>query len=498
MPLLQRIRFPESSSLQPLYYRIEGAWEFFHDSYVLGKGAVCVLDSFYNACFIGRGGWPESVGTLTCRLCLTGDFDVSIVFRALDGRETVLETRQCLGCTTGNYQEFSISRLPERDGRVFLVLRSLVSESSIRGGEYTCEKNPENPVRLGVVICTHHREDEVLENLRKIAGDPILNDIRILVVDNGRSLSADLIPGNCRLIPNENDGGAGGFSRGILTLLEQGNCTHAVLMDDDVQLDTEGLHRSRRHFEYAPESALAGALLSVENPCTSHEVGADLDPAHPLRVLPKLVGINLGDAGGLSAWQQWEGAQYGGFWFFGFPLESVRDAGMLLPVFVKADDIEFGLRLTKQGIPIDIQAGVGVHHSGFSDFDLSKRYYWVRNMLIVRMLHDFPLSLTVKGLLSDAMKELRSGRSGFLLALALGTEDFLKGPSWLEAVDDQLLMASIKTARTKNLPGFLWWIRAMTAAVRCALLCRGLRRRWRLAAAEYASAEYWKRRCHHI
>jgi len=49
-------------------------------------------------------------------------------------------------------------------------------------------------------------------------------------------------------------------------------------------------------------------------------------------------------------------------------------------------------------------------------------------------------------------------------------EDYLKGPSWLEAVDDQMLIASIKTIRAKNPPNVWLCLRTLTAAVRYAVL----------------------------
>lgn len=493
MPLLQRIRFADDSVLQPLFFRKRENRVNEPDGCPSGESALMVLDSFYNACFVGNGGWPDSVGNLVCHLYLAGDFDVSIVFRTPEGRETVLETRRCLNCAAENPQTFCAPPLPKTDGRLYPVLRSLKAGSFISGGEYHCSNSPRDFVRLGVVICTYRREDAVLENLRKVAEDPALSDIRVCVVDNGRSLRADVMPGGYQLLPNENRGGAGGFSRGLLTLLEQGDCTHVVLMDDDVRLDTEALLRAKIHFGYAPGTALASALLSLENPCSIHEAGADLHPIKPLKVIPRLAGTNLGDAGGLAAWQRWEGACYGGFWFFGVSLDLVRRAGMLLPMYMKADDVEFGLRLSEQGIPLTIQAGVGVHHRGFSDFDPVKRYCWVRNMLIVRTLQDFPALFVISGLLTEAMKELLLKRSGFLLALARGTEDFLKGPSWMEAAGSRFSGVSIQRASGKHLPLIRLWFRVVAAVVRLSALFRGLRRQWRKAAPDLASPEYWKR-----
>nr|WP_319492686.1 glycosyltransferase [uncultured Desulfobacter sp.] len=494
MPLLQRIRLSKSSALQPLYFQIDGEHYIDPDGgCTLKKGSICTLDSFYNACFIGTGGWPISVGRLACRLFLKGSFDVSFVFHGKSGRKVVLLNRLCLDTDLEKYYDFLMPQLPETTGRVYPVLRSLASNSTFRNGEYICENNAGAAVQLGLVVCTYKRERELLRTLWKIYDDPFLKDLHVVVVDNARTLSADQIPDSYCLIPNQNLGGAGGFSRGLLALLAQGECTHAILMDDDVQLDTETLLRTKKHFEYSSGTAIAGALMSLENPCYLNEAGADIDPVNLLQVIPQHCGINLGHAEGLSLWQKWCGAQYGGFWFFAFPLEIVQDIGMILPFFIKADDIEFGLRLTKK-MSIDIQAGVCVHHPDFMSFDLAKRYYWVRNMLIVRMLQNVTLSHTVRGLFLEALKEFFTGRSDFLLAFVHGVQDCLKGPCWLKATDDQDVMITIKIAFEKKIPIFFLWGRAVLAILKYAFIYNKLKMQWRAAAVANTSVGFWKKR----
>lgn len=481
--------------MQQLYFQIDG---YNHsgcsNQCVLEKSQKCSFDSFYNACFIGSGGWPRSVGKLTCRLYLKGNFDISTFFCSKNGKKTLLEKRHYPNNTTEEYCEFLIPPLPELDGRIYPVLTALSEKCTIFGGEYICKNNPTKPVHLGLVICTYQREQELRHTLLEIVEDPALKDLLIFIVDNGRTLPRDQIPHNCRLLPNQNYGGSGGFSRGLLDLLDPKKCTHVILMDDDAQLDTETLFRTKKFFEYSPDRVLAGALLSLEYPCVANEVGADTHPHNPLQVVPKFNGLNLGISDGLCTWQQWSGAEYGGFWFFSFPLKIVHENGLILPFFLKADDIEFGLRITQKKFQIQIQAGVSVHHPDFMKFNLTKRYYWVRNMLIVRNLQNFSALTIIRGLFSEAIKEFFIGRSGFLLALHQGIEDFLEGPSWLGNVEDQCLISSLKSTWNKK-PSLVYiWIKALFSIMKYSCYANKLKHQWKRSEMKYSSVEYWRHR----
>jgi galactofuranosylgalactofuranosylrhamnosyl-N-acetylglucosaminyl-diphospho-decaprenol beta-1,5/1,6-galactofuranosyltransferase len=495
MPILQRIRFSDMPALQALYFRTDDKCRATSGQCTMGIGAVCNLDSFYNACFLGRGGWPPSVGLLTCKLVLEGDFHVSILFRSPDGVEKPIQERRCSDCISEEPQVFPLFEFPETDGRVYAKIRSLRAGSVFWGGTYGCSNAPSYDVCLGIVICTCKREKMLLANLEKLASDPSLRSIKVVVIDNGRTLDPSHMPEDVSLITNPNLGGAGGFSRGLIALARQGRCSHALLMDDDVQLDTEAVLRCLNSFSYTPECALAGTLLTLENPCIIHEAGADLHPVKALVVKPLLSGADLAASRTLDLLQKWKGAQYGGFWFFAFPMKVVRDLGALLPFFLKADDIEFGLRLRRASVSLSVKAGVGVHHPGFTGtVDPVKRYYWVRNIMIVHALYDRLQLTVIAGLFLEAFKELRYGRKDFLLSLVRGLEDFLEGPGWLRKVEDQLLIASLNMENRMRYSAVLWFGRAMNAIFRILILRKQIGRLWQSAAKELASLEYWRKR----
>lgn len=493
MANLQRIRFPQTPAFKRFYFQFADNCYVSPDRFIMGKGGVCSLDSFYNAFFWGEGGWPNSIDEITCSLTLDGNFHISVMARTPDGKESLIKEYHCEDCISKYPQSFSIPRPIMMDIRVYPVLHALTKNSVLHGGGYD-SSSKSSPIQLGLVICTYHRENAVLSNLQKLVEDPALKDLHIIVVDNGRTLNSENLPKGVHLIPHANWGGAGGFSRGILELAGKSKCSHVLLMDDDVLLDTESVARSIKFFSYIPDCALAGALFSMDQPTMMLEAGAELHKTKPLVVIPHLSNLDISEARTLDRWQSKRKTNYGGFWFFGFPMVAAQNSGAFLPFFLKGDDVEFGLRLGRLSIPIYLQAGVGVHHPGFTDtFNLVKRYYWVRNMLIVSMLYTRPKCRIIRELFFEAVREMRSRRLGFLLALACGVEDFLKGPRWLANADDSQLMASLKNYDLIQKRNSLF-IRTIATIAKMLWFKRKIQAQWHSASKSMSSFEFWKNR----
>ena len=123
-------------------------------------------------------------------------------------------------------------------------------------------------MNIGVNICTYKREQYVLRNMNTLsrwmkANEAFKTDnaqntgstpeasghIHVFIIDNGKSLGdckefTDLIAStnNIEVIPNDNSGGAGGFSRGMIEAMnrrEELSLTHLLMMDDDAVFDPD-------------------------------------------------------------------------------------------------------------------------------------------------------------------------------------------------------------------------------------------------------------------
>lgn len=448
--VLQRFRFPDDPAQAPLYVRPGGAGRCAAGRLTLPPGGAACLDSFRNACVVGRNGWPAAVGEITCTLVLGGAATVRLLARDDQGRERVLASRHVDDTGEAHTVSLTVAADAVADGRLFPAIEAGRTGTVIVSGDYRCPVAPA-PVRLAVVICTFRREEALRANLRRLtaawpaeAAEPML-----FVADNGGSVSPDDLPPGCRLVPGPNLGGAGGFSRGMAAALDRG-ATHIVLLDDDVALDTESIARCQAFFQCRPDgAAVAGVLLDPDRPTRVQEAGAWVSGTpSPLVVRLGGAGLDLDGPEALDRLWRLPGPDYGGFWLLAFPARPARETGLLLPFFLKADDVEFGLRLGRHGAPLTALSGVGLSHPPFTAaFSLAKRTYWVRNMLTVEALDGTRSAGRVARLLwREAVAELRRLRYPQLAALVFGVEGFLRGPKAVVGGDDATLARRLARA----------------------------------------------------
>jgi galactofuranosylgalactofuranosylrhamnosyl-N-acetylglucosaminyl-diphospho-decaprenol beta-1,5/1,6-galactofuranosyltransferase len=129
-----------------------------------------------------------------------------------------------------------------------------------------------------------------------------------------------------------------------------------------------------------------------------------------------------------------EPGHYNGWWFFAFPLRLLGRVGLPLPLFLRGDDVEYGCRLLRAGVPTVSLPGVAVWHEPFeSKGHRWQPYYELRNLLVVAALH-FPRrsgALVARRFLSRLLDELLTYdyHGAWLLCEAVAA--YLRGPAEL-------------------------------------------------------------------
>ena len=126
------------------------------------------------------------------------------------------------------------------------------SETIVKDLHYFSDYSVDESVNIATVICTFKREAYIERNIeqmgKRLIGNnrsALQNHLDIIVVDNGQTLNLNYK--EIKLIKNRNTGGTGGFTRGIIEVLnhqKDKKYTHVLLMDDDVCIEPESIERT--------------------------------------------------------------------------------------------------------------------------------------------------------------------------------------------------------------------------------------------------------------
>lgn len=333
-------------------------------------------------------------------------------------------------------------------------------------GWYEGESEHTWPVRIAAVVCTYRRESYVLRNLKQVVSflqKPENQALRLCywLVDNGRTLTAHAeiqeleksYPDVIRIIPNQNTGGAGGFTWGMMEAIQEKEAmglTHVLLMDDDAVFDPElfvrayGFLRGRK--EKYREIRLGGTLFREDYPYLCQAMGEWFEKLtvkndHVLTDLRFFETCCQPFAASVHD----EERLYSGWWCCCYSLDTVRSDNLPLQLFIHRDDIEYEVRNRKTGVVF--LNGIGVWHKGFEvNFLGVNSYYDVRNGLIFTALHEPDTSVMIlwKWICKVILSSVMRFRYEEVRLAARGVVDFLKGPAWVFAQNPENLHKSLQ------------------------------------------------------
>jgi galactofuranosylgalactofuranosylrhamnosyl-N-acetylglucosaminyl-diphospho-decaprenol beta-1,5/1,6-galactofuranosyltransferase len=236
-------------------------------------------------------------------------------------------------------------------------------------------------------------------------------------------------------------------------------------MDDDIELESESVYRLLGLYKYAKDDfAIAGTMLDLNKKTVLYEAGALSSVApHTMKYQPFSIAslkheLELANPSENNLLLTEENIDYGAFWFFSFSRKTVEQIGLPLPFFIKIDDIEFGLRITKalQG-EIVAFPGIAVWHEPFYlKYMVWDNYYALRNYLITYAIHQpIPFIKTFFDFTKHLVYELFLFEYNFIEMQIKAFEDYLKGPDWLKHNDAEKLHANVitlsKSHKTQNI-----------------------------------------------
>jgi len=282
-------------------------------------------------------------------------------------------------------------------------------ELTIIGAEWTADADlARTDGTFSIAMTTMNKVEYVLDNIATVAEHPELRERLdvMYVVDQGADRITDhgeeLAPlqeelgEQLRIIEQGNIGGSGGFSRGMHEASTNGASTYVINCDDDIVLEPETLVRLVTFADFATRPTLVGAhMFDLNNRSVLHTFG---EVVNPWRIQPALANTE-GQLGHDFAAEPLRSTpwlhrradvDYNGWWSCLIPTETVRAIGLSLPVFIKWDDAEYGLRAKKAGYPTVSLPGAGVWHMSWVDKDDLvgwQAYFHERNRIITALLH---------------------------------------------------------------------------------------------------------------
>jgi galactofuranosylgalactofuranosylrhamnosyl-N-acetylglucosaminyl-diphospho-decaprenol beta-1,5/1,6-galactofuranosyltransferase len=260
-------------------------------------------------------------------------------------------------------------------------------------------------------------------------------------------------PDDVRVMKQENFGGAGGFTRAAIEAMRQTDASHIVFMDDDIVAHPRSLENMIRFILYTNRDILVGGpMFDLLRPTIMYEAGAVVLPDTILALNHH--NINVGDCPNLSRFATETPTHYNGWWFCAIPRACFEQFGLPSPVFLRGDDVEFGLRCGRGGVSSVNLPGLCVWHEPFyARAPGWQRYYDLRNNLILAArIPDQYHSPSPTNLLARFVKYLLVLDYQQTLLLVKAMEDFLAGPELFDKNPQELhtaLMAEMKPYAAK-------------------------------------------------
>ena len=307
------------------------------------------------------------------------------------------------------------------------------------------------PTTMSIAITTFNRASYCMNQLRAIAGAKELRKRldTVYCTDQGNDLVknqqgythiAEDLGAQLTYIQQANLGGSGGFSRGMYETLKAKKSDFVLLLDDDAISEPESILRSIQFSDYTVRPVLVGGgMFHLDNRTMLYTQGERINARrmwmHPSTGLGYNHDFSVEPLRDSPERHQRIDEDFNGWWMCLIPTVVLEKIGLSLPVFIKFDDIEYGLRAKKAGFPTVCLPGVAVWHQAWHDKDPARsweEYFTERNRWLAALV-TYPEArpnMLVEVLYGDASLGLRFVYSAMALH-HMALRDILRGPQYI-------------------------------------------------------------------
>lgn len=432
----------------------------------LDKFGKVAFDTYFNGLSIEKWKKYTVVNQVAVTVEIQGSFRITLCSKVFLHGEVIRKELAREEFTASKKTKYSLSFENADKGMLYFEIEALEDGSAFYGGYYedTAITEALRQPKIGIDICTFKRE-KFIENNINLLNKNIFNNsnsklkgkLEVFISDNGKTLDIDKLSSeHIHIVQNKNTGGAGGFTRGLIEILKDDNkygITHALLMDDDIIIDTESIEKTYTILsilkdEYA-DAFIGGAMLRNDKQNIQVESGASWN-----------AGELISNKGNLNMNVTWdclmneieEYTEFNAWWYCCFPMSVVSEDNLPLPIFIRGDDLEYGLRNMKNLI---LMNGICVWHEPFENkYSSFLEYYIIRNRLIDNTFH-FPgwgKKELKKAVWEQWKGEVKRYRYKNVYLHTRGVSDYLRGTKFFLKTDGEQLHQEIMAAGYKAVP----------------------------------------------
>jgi galactofuranosylgalactofuranosylrhamnosyl-N-acetylglucosaminyl-diphospho-decaprenol beta-1,5/1,6-galactofuranosyltransferase len=360
--------------------------------------------------------------------------------------------------------EFEIGLQPFEDGGWIWFDITTDTKVTVHSAGWYAPIAAPSRANVAVGIPTFNRPADCVNALAALTSDPLVDAVisAVIVSDQGTSKAKDHPDfasaaaglGDRLTIHNQpNLGGSGGYSRVMYEALKNTDCEQILFMDDDIRIEPDSILRALALNRFAKVPTLVGGqMLNLQEPSHLHVMGEMVDAEnfmwtgavnteydHNFAKYP----LNDEEQYRSKLLHRRIDSDFNGWWMCMIPRSVAEELGQPLPLFIKWDDCEYGLRAGEHGYPTVTLPGAAIWHMAWSDKDDAidwQAYFHLRNRLVVAAMH---WDGNIRGLLASHLKATFK----HLLCLEYSTvaiqnramDDFLAGPEHIFSILESAL-----------------------------------------------------------
>ncbi len=359
--------------------------------------------------------------------------------------------------------------IPDTDKPLISFAITATEEMRIYDAAYYAdiEESDVRDISISLVSTTFRKEAFIKHNIKLLKENILDKDtdmngkLFVHIMDNGRTLDPTQFDcENLKVHPNQNVGGAGGFTRGMIESLHMENKpTHVLLMDDDVMVMPESIFRTYYLLRIVkPEFAdcfVSGAMFDYDDRYMQYEdVGYVHKEDGSYGPLKKSLDMRKIDS--LLKNEQMAKRvcddMYAGWWFCCIPVKAIEKNGLPLPVFVRGDDVEFSIRNKARFLTLN---GICIWHVGFAGkFNAAMELYQVhRNSLIIQSASNICGDVDfIKRMKTLFWKEITRFAYNNAEQIIDAIDDYMKGPDYFKKLSGEQCLKEHSAKNDKLVP----------------------------------------------